>query len=187
MRGARSSIETWQRAAGFAARAHEHQKRRDGKTPYVSHPFRVAMTVRDVFACDDPVCIAAALLHDTIEDTGTDYDEIAEGFGADVARCVAALTKNMSLPEKAREKDYDARLAAADWRARLVKLADQYDNLSDVEGLDKRSRSRAVAKAMRAIKLAETDTGVAVVQRALGLVKRKVEGVVGKKARGTRH
>ncbi len=177
MKTANSSVDLWQRAAGFAARAHEHQKRRDGKTPYVSHVFRVAMTVRDLFACDDPVCLAAALLHDTIEDTGTDYDEIADGFGADVARCVGALTKNMSLPEKAREKDYDERLAAADWRARLVKLADQFDNLSDVEGREKKFRARAVAKARRAITLAEADKGVAVVKRAVGIVKAKVEAL----------
>ncbi len=156
----------WQHAASFAARVHRHQVRRDGKTPYVAHVFRVAMTVRHIFGCEDPVCLAAALLHDTIEDTGTDYDEIAEAFGEDVARCVAALTKNMAMPEADRETDYDARLATADWRARLVKLADQYDNLCDVAGGDTAFRSRALARATRAVKLAELDTGVPEVQRA---------------------
>jgi (p)ppGpp synthase/HD superfamily hydrolase len=121
----------WQRAASFAARAHRGQLRDDGVTPYVAHPLRVGMIVRQVFGCEDEVAIAAAFLHDTIEDTPTDYDEIEEGFGREVADCVAALTKNMLLPYERREADYDERLRGADWRARLVKLADVYDNLSE--------------------------------------------------------
>lgn len=121
----------WQRAVAFAAWKHRHQIRRDGVTPYIAHPVRVAFTVREVFGCDDPVVLAAALLHDTIEDTQTDYDELLEAFGAEVADLVAALTKNMALPEAQREQEYDARLARADWRARLIKLADVFDNHSD--------------------------------------------------------
>src|SRR5687767_10113794 len=94
----------WQKAVTLAARAHEHQQRKDGQTPYVAHVVRVTMTVRDVFGCADEVALCAALLHDTIEDTGTDYDEIAEGFGDEIAACVAAVTKNMMLPEAEREK-----------------------------------------------------------------------------------
>ena len=57
------------RAAAFAARAHRHQWRKDGQTPYVSHVFRACLTVRHVFGVDDDDVLAAALLHDTIEDT----------------------------------------------------------------------------------------------------------------------
>lgn len=155
------NLPLWQQAAGFAARAHRHQTRKDGRTPYVAHVYRVAMTVRDVFGCDDPVAITAALLHDTIEDTGTDYDDLRDHFGPDVADIVAALTKNMAMPEPQREQDYDRRLAAADRRARLIKLADQYDNLADVMShrgepgfprLDK-----TLGKARRAIELAKVD------------------------------
>ena len=79
-------------AAAFAARAHQHQLRKDGRTPYVSHPFRVCLVVRHLFGIDDPRIHAAALLHDTIEDTTTDYDDIVERFGPDVAGWVAAVT-----------------------------------------------------------------------------------------------
>lgn len=144
----------WQEAAAFAARAHLHQVRKDGATPYVSHVFRVAMTVRDVFACDDPVALAAALLHDTIEDTTADYDEIAERFGAPVADVVAALTKNMALPEDEREREYDARLARADWQARLVKLADTFDNFHDAVA-EARSIVRNLERCRRALALVE--------------------------------
>lgn len=146
----------WQRAATFAATRHRHHLRKDGVTPYIAHPFRVAMIVRDTFGCSDPAVLAAALLHDTIEDTPTDYDDICERFGPEVADLVAAVTKNMILPEAEREAEYDARLAKADWRARLIKLADVLDNSSDAfpgEGWGERMRSRCE----RALKLAAGD------------------------------
>src|SRR5688572_4091330 len=86
-------------AASFAARAHRHQLRKDGQTPYVAHPFRVCLVVRHVFGIDDPDTLAVALLHDTIEDTTTDYDDLAERLGGRVAAAVAALSKDMRLPE----------------------------------------------------------------------------------------
>lgn len=148
-------VALWQQAASFAARAHAGQVRKDERTPYFAHPVRVAMTVREVFGCDDPVCIAAAFLHDVIEDTATDYDELLEHFGGEVAECVAALTKDMRLPEEEREPTYDRALAEADWRARLVKLADTYDNLCDIH----KDPERVVEKARRAIRLAQADAG----------------------------
>ncbi|MEX2218720.1 MAG: HD domain-containing protein [Phycisphaerales bacterium] len=128
---ARSGRPLWQAAASFAARAHLHQVRKDGRTPYIAHPFRVTLTVAQVFGCRDEAALAAAILHDTIEDTQTDYDDIEGQFGRPVAECVAALTKNMLLPEAQRERDYYGRLRRADWRARLIKLGDAYDNFCD--------------------------------------------------------
>ena len=81
----------WQEASAFSARVHRHQKRNDG-TPYASHPTRVAMTIALVFGFDDPEILAAAFLHDTIEDCDVDYDEILEHFGRNVANYVAAMT-----------------------------------------------------------------------------------------------
>src|SRR5262249_26269912 len=153
--------QLFQDAAAFAARAHRHQLRKDGRTPYISHVMRVALIVTQVFWCDDAVALAAALLHDTIEDTTTDYDELVERFGKDVADCVAALTKNMALPEMEREREYDARIAKADWRVRLVKLADTYDNFCDVGTWPKEKKSEqrheAYKKCLRAIELAQAD------------------------------
>jgi guanosine-3',5'-bis(diphosphate) 3'-pyrophosphohydrolase len=146
--------DSWQRAVGLAARAHRHQLRKDGATPYVAHCYRVAMTIRHIFGCADEATLTAALLHDTIEDTTVDYDEIAEAFGEEVASLVAAMTKNMALPEPERERRYDEQLAAADWRARLIKLGDVYDNLLDAAGTQ---RDKAVEKAHRALSLAERD------------------------------
>lgn len=150
----------WQAACAFAARAHTGQLRKDRATPYFSHAARVALTLRHTFACADPVALAAALLHDTIEDTTTDYDDLDESFGPEVAAIVAALTKNMILPERDREPEYDARLVKADWRARLIKLADAYDNLADLGSSADSAPDRAerhLAKCHRAIELAKAD------------------------------
>ena len=154
---------TWQKAASFAARHHRHHLRKDKRTPYVAHVYRVAMTVRDCFGCDDPEALCAALLHDTIEDTPIDFDDVEEAFGTVVAEMVAALTKNMLLREDVREIDYDQRLAQADWRARLVKLADVYDNLCDMGNRPKAGPAalkRMLAKCERAIALADDDKAV---------------------------
>jgi (p)ppGpp synthase/HD superfamily hydrolase len=148
--------QLWQRAASFAARAHLNQTRKDGSTPYFSHPARVALTVAYIFKCDDDTVLAAALLHDTIEDTQTDYDDIEGSFGRPVAECVAALTKNMILPESRRERDYYERLRKADWRARLVKLGDAYDNYCDRAHLAEQGR-KALKRLKDAIALVRPD------------------------------
>lgn len=170
----------WQRAISFAARAHRHQLRKDQGTPYVAHPCRVMATVALVFGCTDEATLAAAALHDTIEDTTTDYDDLHEHFGPEVAALVAALTKNMARPEATREAEYDAALARADWRARLIKLADVYDNLCDLETSPEESREtkarKAADKARRAITLADTDTAHEPIRRALAEVRSLLAG-----------
>ena len=133
-------------AAAFAARAHRHQLRKDGLTPYFSHPVRVCLVVTYVFGFDDPRMLAAALLHDTIEDTTTDYDDLIENFGPDVARWVAALSKDSRLIETEREEAYRRQLAEADWQVKVIKLADQYDNLNDCAYLDAKGRRNTSVK-----------------------------------------
>jgi hypothetical protein len=93
-------------AASFAARAHRHKLRKDGQTPYAAHPFRVCLIVRHVVGIDDPGFLVAALLHDTIDDTTTDFDNLEELFWARVAQWVAAMSKDMRLPDAEREASY---------------------------------------------------------------------------------
>jgi guanosine-3',5'-bis(diphosphate) 3'-pyrophosphohydrolase len=118
-------------ALAFADRKHRHQFRRDGVTPYVEHPKAVMAIVRTEFGVEDPQTLAAALLHDTIEDTATDYDEIKGRFGKRVADLVAVLTKDKRLPEKKRERAYFQGLARAPLAAKLCKVADTLHNLRD--------------------------------------------------------
>src|SRR5262249_31371428 len=108
-------------AVAFAARAHHHHLRKDGRTPYASHVFRVCLVVRHVFGIDDPKTLTAAVLHDTVEDTTTDHDDIAEQFGREVADWVGLLSKDKRLPEDAREQAYCDQLARAPWQVKVCK------------------------------------------------------------------
>ncbi|MBP9865656.1 MAG: bifunctional (p)ppGpp synthetase/guanosine-3',5'-bis(diphosphate) 3'-pyrophosphohydrolase [Candidatus Omnitrophica bacterium] len=118
-------------AAAFSARAHLGQYRRDGITPYASHPFRVCFILRHLFKVKDEEALAAALLHDTLEDTATDFEDLEKIFGTKVAHWALLLSKDRRLPEVQREKDYIRQLAGAPDEVKLAKLADIYDNLTD--------------------------------------------------------
>jgi guanosine-3',5'-bis(diphosphate) 3'-pyrophosphohydrolase len=150
--GTTSADRLWQRAVSFAALRHHGQFRKDGQTPYFAHPVRVALVVRHVFESSDQTALVAALLHDLIEDTTTDYDDLIEQFGKDAADAVAALTKDARLPEGEREQAYDRQLSQASWQARLVKLADVYDNFCDARSDGE--RHKIVERAKRAIRCA---------------------------------
>ena len=163
-------------AASFAARAHRHQVRKDGQTPYIAHPFRVCLVVQHVFGIDDPDALAVALLHDTIEDTTTDYDDLAERFGGRVAAAVAVLSKDMRLPEDEREAAYVARLARAEPMVKVAKLGDMYDNLSDSRHLTAPQRVRTVERSRRymaALEQNATDS----VRKPLALVRALLDRV----------
>jgi (p)ppGpp synthase/HD superfamily hydrolase len=133
-------------AVSFAARAHRHQLRKDKETPYVAHVFRVSLIVRHVFGIDDPKVLAAAVLHDAIEDTTTDYDDLAERFGDDVAGWAAALCKDMRLPEAEREDAYREHLTSAPWQVTACKLADIYDNMTDSKHLSGDARAKSAKR-----------------------------------------
>lgn len=144
-------------AVAMAARAHEGQKRKDGRTPYASHVFRVCLILRDRFGFDDPRMLQAALLHDTVEDTTTDFDEIEEAFGSEVARWVSYLTKDKRLPETEREEAYNRGLAEAPWQVKACKLADIFDNLTDSKHLPEAKRAKTKTRSRQYLKVLETD------------------------------
>jgi (p)ppGpp synthase/HD superfamily hydrolase len=139
------SIHPVLRAASFASRKHRSQTRADGVTPYFSHVTRVTFVLRDLYGIDDPAALAAAFLHDTLEDTDTDYDELEETFGKLVADYVVALTKNAMLPKGERETEYFARLALAPEVVKIIKLADCYDNVTDRMGGPKMPKTMETA------------------------------------------
>jgi guanosine-3',5'-bis(diphosphate) 3'-pyrophosphohydrolase len=133
-------------AASFAARAHRSQFRKDGHTPYVAHVFRVALVLQHVFCVNDAEAICIALLHDTIEDTTTDYDDLHKHFGQAVADGVAMLTKDARLPEAERDAVYHRTIQAAPWKVQVCKLADMYDNASDSATMSTEQRQRTMSK-----------------------------------------
>jgi guanosine-3',5'-bis(diphosphate) 3'-pyrophosphohydrolase len=136
-------------AASFSARAHHGQLRKDGKTPYGAHPYRVCLIVRHIFGFDDPRMLMAALLHDTIEDTTTDFDDLESQYGVEVASWVAFLTKDKRLQDDKREQEYIDGLAKAPWQVQMCKLADIYDNLLDSAHFPIKQRMRTLQRSER--------------------------------------
>jgi (p)ppGpp synthase/HD superfamily hydrolase len=143
-------------AISFAARVHQGQLRKDQRTPYAAHPFRVCLVLRHVFGIDDEAALTAAVLHDTIEDTTTDFDDIRERFGEAVASWVAALSKDKRREEGEREEEYRAALAAAPWQVKACKLGDVFDNLLDSQHFPPEKRRRTMEHAR--LYLAALDT-----------------------------
>ena len=119
------------RARAFALHAHAGQRRKSLRpTPYAVHLFEVADFVTRHGG--DEIAIAAAWLHDTVEDCGTAPETLARDFGPAVAAVVAELTDDKSLSKQVRK---DAQVASAprkSARAVLVKLGDKASNTASV-------------------------------------------------------
>ncbi len=136
-------------AISFAVRRHQGQMRKDRSTPYIAHPIRVMMILARNFSVQDPEVLAAAVLHDTIEDTTTDRDDIADRFGERVAGFVAALTKDKRLAEEEREDRYFEQIGGSPVEVQLCKLGDALDNLADSIGLAADFRRKTLNKTRR--------------------------------------
>ena len=121
------------KAADFAARKHRCQRRKDvHETPYINHPISVARLLADVGGVTDEDILAAALLHDTIEDTKTKADEIEQEFGSRIRKLVQEVSddKEIEKAERKRRQVEHAKELSPD--AVLVKLADKICNVQDV-------------------------------------------------------
>lgn len=133
----------------FAKEKHEGQFRKSGE-PYIQHPIEVAYILASLTA--GPETIAAGLLHDVVEDTGTPIEEIKDRFGSDVAKIVNSLTKIQRLKLSHRsEEDFEAEDhrkiflgMAKDVRVIIVKLADRLHNLRTLDSLSP-ERKKAIA------------------------------------------
>jgi GTP pyrophosphokinase len=116
----------------LAAEAHEGQTRKSGE-PYIHHPLSVARIVADLGLDDETV--AAALLHDSVEDTGVTLEQVAERFGPDVAQIVDGVTKldRVQFDSKAAQQAASMRkmlvAMAKDLRVLMIKLADRLHNM----------------------------------------------------------
>jgi len=137
------------RRAGVAAiNAHEGQLRRTGE-PYVTHPIAVAGITADLGL--DEVTIAAALLHDAVEDTGVTTKWLAKEFGPQVAAVVDGVTKLDRLEFDSKEAQQAATIRkmfiamAQDWRVLLIKLADRMHNMLTISVMPM-ARQRAIAQ-----------------------------------------
>ncbi len=132
-------------AVELAGAAHDGQLRASGE-PYVVHPLSVGRILIDTQMDADAVC--AGLLHDAIEDTGVDEDELRERFGPEVAELVQGVTKISQLRGQSRtvqkaETILKILLAMTrDVRVIIIKLADKLHNMRTLEFLDPERRKR---------------------------------------------
>ncbi len=119
------------RAIEFATKAHEGQFRKGTKRPYIVHPIEVADIVSTM--TKDEEVIAAAVLHDTIEDCGVTKDELAELFSDRVAELVARESEDKSKSWMERKSTTIENLKTAPTDIRMIEMADKLSNMRDID------------------------------------------------------
>ncbi|HUY70916.1 MAG TPA: bifunctional (p)ppGpp synthetase/guanosine-3',5'-bis(diphosphate) 3'-pyrophosphohydrolase [Gaiellaceae bacterium] len=133
------------RAFQYAAAAHEGQLRRSGQE-FIHHPWGAAKILAGLRL--DEATIAAALLHDTVEDTGIAIEDLRTEFGAEIAKLVEGVTKltrvQFQSREQAEAENYRKLVVAMaeDVRVILIKLADRLHNLRTIEYMGKQTQVR---------------------------------------------
>ena len=135
-------MELVSEAIAFAVKAHDGMRRRSSDAPYVLHPMEVAVIVGSM--TDNQSVIAAAVLHDVVEDAGITMEEVGEKFGARVKELVSAETENKreDLPPE------------ETWRIRKEESLEVLKNTDDIEVLilwlgDKLSNIRAIYRSWK--------------------------------------
>ncbi len=123
------------RAADFAARKHRDQRRKEEQaSPYINHPIEVARVLAEAGGVTDAEVLAAALLHDTIEDTETTEQELVEHFGVRVSAIVAEVSDDKHQEKLIRKQAQVEHAPHLSEGAALVKLADKTVNVRDIAG-----------------------------------------------------
>lgn len=121
------------RAAAFAAHAHRSQRRKcEGEIPYINHPLEVAEFLTTIGGVTDPEIIAAALLHDTVEDTEVTLLDLLQRFGERVASLVDEVTDDKSLLKAERKRLQVEHAPHISPDAKLIKLADKLHNVTSI-------------------------------------------------------
>lgn len=140
-----------------AVKRHAHQRRRDETTPYITHLDRVAEISAELgralnlSATEQVECECVAFLHDAIEDTEADFEDIAQAFsdlrirdpalGTRIADLVSLISDDKRKPKEQREAEYLTAIQNAPIVIKLVKLADVLDNLRDIACLPEKQRA----------------------------------------------
>ncbi|MFW6281952.1 MAG: HD domain-containing protein, partial [bacterium] len=138
-----ADISVVKKAYNYAKTAHQDQKRVSGE-PFIKHPLGVAYILANLGL--DIISIAAALLHDVVEDTDITSEDIIDEFGKEISLLVDGVTKLTQLKFKSKEEHQAESLRkmflamAEDIRVVLIKLADRLHNMRTLEYLNKEKR-----------------------------------------------
>jgi guanosine-3',5'-bis(diphosphate) 3'-pyrophosphohydrolase len=121
------------KAARFSAEKHRSQRRKgEDALPYINHPIEVADLLANVGGITDLQTLVAAVLHDTVEDTGTTFEELELLFGQEVRALVGELTDDKKLPKAERKRLQVEHASRMSGRAKAIKIADKICNVRDV-------------------------------------------------------
>lgn len=147
----------------FAKDRHRSQKYET--KPYYTHLEAVVDTLKHI-GVNDEDSLCAAWLHDTLEDTGTTFDDIEQRFGSNVAVMVLSLSKDPKLAKKERERQYIEQLKNAPSQALLIKLCDISSNLKELKNTSwsKTRKTKYVKKKLYNLNVIKS-----------GLVKNKID------------
>ena len=128
-----SDLKLLLKALEFSAVKHRNQRRKDiDASPYINHPISLANILCNEAHVTDVQVICGALLHDTVEDTETEPDELESKFGVEIKNIVMEVTDDQDLEKHERKQAQIDHAAEISQQAKLVKLADKISNLRDV-------------------------------------------------------
>jgi GTP pyrophosphokinase len=139
------------KAYTFAEKAHQGQMRLSGEE-FIEHPVAVAIILSELEG--DAQTLAAALLHDVVEDTSVKLEEIKSGFGEEIAKLVDGVTKLSRIEFHSRVEEQVQNLRkmflamAEDWRVVVIRLADRLHNLRTLEPLSEEKRKRTAEETL---------------------------------------
>jgi guanosine-3',5'-bis(diphosphate) 3'-pyrophosphohydrolase len=120
-------------ALRYAAEKHKKQRRKGSEdTPYINHPIAVAYYLITYAEVQDPHVLAAAILHDTLEDTDATPEEIKEIFGPQVLELVQEVTDDKNLPKNIRRREQEETVNQRSHGAKLIRIADKISNVHDL-------------------------------------------------------
>jgi guanosine-3',5'-bis(diphosphate) 3'-pyrophosphohydrolase len=120
-------------ALEFAADKHRRQTRKDAeRSPYVNHLIAVTRILAEEGGVDDEAALLAAVLHDTVEDTDTTFEELTARFGATVSDLVREMTDDKALEKAVRKQHQIDHAPHASPLAKQLKMADKIANIRDV-------------------------------------------------------
>lgn len=121
------------KAISFAADKHRNQRRKDqDASPYINHPITVATILAEEGFVNDVKILIAAILHDTVEDTETTFEELEQIFGIDVSSVVREVTDDKKLPKLKRKELQIEHAQHASPSAKQIKIADKISNIRDI-------------------------------------------------------
>ena len=144
-------------ALHFAAHKHRLQRRKDpGEPAYINHPIQVAEVISRVGGVSDLATLQAAILHDTVEDTETTFDDLEELFGREVADLVMEVSDDKGLPKEERKQLQIEHAPELSPKAKHIKIADKISNITHVaysppEGWSKERRTEYLDWSVRVV------------------------------------